>query len=331
MRKFKLLTFCIVFILWNNLLSQDLHFSNLQLNNFYTSIASTGSTSAIYRGGLHYRNQFPTVGSAYQTMGLYTDYSIKLDDNALGVGLILNRDKAGSVGLTKLRAEAMVAYHQKITRFSRLSAGIQFSVTQHSIDESKAEWKNQYDGKKFDPNLPSREQPLFQPFMNYGAGAGLGWNYDARQYNRFSMVFTTVDLGFSMYHIAASPLDYYNNEPEYNRIALTGRSTFVLDYQVFEIEPAFSYQIKGKEQELVVGALYKVILREESRYTGYYDKLDFSVGAYYRMPNDAIIPTFNMNYDNFQFGVSYDANISQYRQASSTIGAFELTLRFLVR
>lgn len=311
--------------------AQDLHFSNLQLNNFYTSIASAGSTSAKFRGGLHYRNQHPTVGSAYQTMGLFTDYSVKLDDNALGIGLIMNRDNAGSVGLTKLRAEVMVAYHQKITRFSRLSGGIQFAVTQHSIDDSKTEWKNQYNGKKFDPNLPSREQPLFQPFMNYGAGAGLGWNYDAREYNRFSMVFTTVNLGASVYHIAASPLDYFNNEPEYNRIAFTGNSTFVLVHEVFEIEPAFSYQIKGKEQELILGALYKIILREESKYTGYYDKFDISVGGYYRFPNDAIIPTFNMNYDNFQFGVSYDANISDLSQATSTIGAFEFTLRFLVR
>ncbi len=329
MKKFKFLIAILISV--NYLSAQDLHFSNLQLNNFYTSIASTGGTNAVYRGGLHYRNQWPTVGSAYQTIGLFTDYSIKMDDNALGIGLIVNRDKAGDVGLTKLRAEANVAYHQKITRFSRLSAGVQFGVTQHSIDESKGEWKNQYNGKAFDPNLPSREQPLFQPFMNYGAGAGLAWNYDARAYNRFSMTFTKVDFGVSMYHIASSPLDYYSNQPEYNRIAITGSSIFVLDYNVYEIEPAFSYQIKGNERELVFGALYKVILREESKYTGYYDKLDFSVGGYYRLPSDAIIPTFNMNYDNFQFGVSYDANISQLSQATSTIGAFELTLRFLVR
>ena len=311
--------------------AQDVHFSNLQLNNFYTDITSTGSSTAKYRGGMYYRNQWPTVGSSYQTMGLYTDYRLKLDDNALGFGLILNRDKAGIVSLSKLRAEAIVAYHQQVTRLSRLSVGLQFGVTQHSIDGSGAEWKNQYDGEGFNGDLPTGEAEYFQPFMNYGAGAGLGWNYDNRANNRFSHVFTTVKLGISLYHIAASPLDYYNNNPEYGRVAFTGSSTYVLKEGSYEIEPAFCYQIKGNEKQFVFGGMYKIILREESRYTGYYDRMDMSFGAYYRLPNDAVIPSFNMNIDQFQFGVSYDANVSNYYKASNTIGAFEFSLRFLMR
>ena len=60
------------------------------------------------------------------------------------------------------------------------------------------------------------------------------------------------------------------------------------------MEPAFLYSRKVKESEFLFGTLYKIVLREESKYTGYYDRLDMSFGAYIRLPGDAIIPTFNL-------------------------------------
>ena len=97
------------------------------------------------------------------------------------------------------------------------------------------------------------------------------------------------------------------------------------------MEPAFLFSRKGKESEFLFGTLYKIVLREESKYTGYYDRLDMSFGAYIRLPGDAIIPTFNLNYDNYQIGFSYDATVSDLAQANSTLGGLEVTLRFLLR
>ncbi len=311
--------------------AQDLHFSNLKLNNYYNSIASIGGEDAKYRGGLHYRNQSPTVASAYQTMGLFTDYSFKMDDNSLGIGLMVNRDVAGDLSLTRLRAEVAIAYHQKITNYSHLGAGIQFGITQHSIDESNAQWQNQYDGKGFNPNLSSNEQPLFQPFINFGVGAGLNWKYDKSKYNRFDNTLTKLEIGASLYHLASPGLTYYSGNSEYSRISISGNAEITLINGATALEPAFLYSRKGKESEFVFGTLYKFVIREESKYTGYYDRFDMSFGAYVRLPGDAIIPTFNLNYDNYQLGVSYDATISDLAQANSTLGGLEVTLRFLLR
>ena len=328
----KIILLIVIVVINNCIVAQDIHFSNLSFNNFYTSIASIGSSNAKLRASTHYRNQWPTIGKSFQTIGLNADYKMKVgDDNAIGIGLILNRDQAGELSLTKLQADFVLAYHQKVSKYSHLSGGVQFGITQHSIDETNAEWSNQFNGEEYDPNLPSGEQPLFAPFMNFDIGGGLMWNYDISERNRFSKTLTKLNFGASIYHATGGALVYNAGEPEYARYSFTGSAAYVLKYNRYELEPSFVYQLKGKEMELVLGMLYKVIVREGSIYTGYYDRLHFSIGGYYRIPNDAIVPTFNMTYDNFQFGVSYDVNVSPLVEASSSVGGIEFTLRFLVK
>ena len=327
----KILTLVIIIAMSNCLIAQDIHFSNLSFNSFYTSVASMGSSNAKVRATTHYRNQWPTVGKSFQTIGLNADYKMKIGTNALGIGLIVNRDQAGELSLTKLQADLAIAYHQRVSQNSHLSGGVQFGVTQHSIDETKAEWSNQYNGKEFDSNLPSGEQALFAPFMNFDVGAGLMWNYNTASRNRYSQTFTKVDFGVSIYHAVSGALDYNAGESEYARYSLTGNATYVLSYNKYELMPSFVYQLKGKERELVLGLLYNVVVRQGSMYTGYFDRLHIAFGGYYRIPNDAIVPTFNLTYDNFQFGVSYDVNISPLIEASSSVGGVEFTLRFLVK
>jgi type IX secretion system PorP/SprF family membrane protein len=328
----KIILLIVIVVINNYLLAQDIHFSNLSFNSFYTSVASIGSSNAKLRATTHYRNQWPTVGKSFQTIGLNADYKMKVGDgNALGIGLILNRDQAGELSLTKLQADFAIAYHQRISKNSHLSGGMQLGIIQHIIDETEGEWGNQYNGKEFDSNLPSGEQPLFAPFMNFDIGAGLMWQYDISERNRFSQTFTKLNFGASIYHAFGGAIIYNAGEPEYIRYSITGSASYVLNHNRYELEPSFVYQLKGKEQQLVLGMLYKVIIRQGSLYTGYYDRLHVSFGGYYRIPNDAIVPTFNLTYDNFQFGVSYDVNVSPLIEASGSVGGIEFTLRFLVR
>jgi len=310
--------------------AQDIHFSNLSMTQLYTSISSVGSGNTLFSSSAEYRNQWPTIGNAYTTMGMTAAGRIETENGALGIGLIANRDQAGDLSLTKLQAEGAIAYHQQVTRKSYLGLGVQGGVIQHSIDGSEAQWQSQFDGKEFDPSRSSGEDALFQPFMNYTLGTGAQWEYNNIEYNRFSQSFTYASFGLSVYHAFASKLDYNAFEKEYARVVLSGKAIYCLDLQSSELEPAFVYQQKGKEKEMVFGLLYRYIINPGSRYTTHLKKLDFAVGAYYRLPNDALIPTFNMNYANYQLGIAYDVNVSQLTQASKTIGGVELSLRLLI-
>lgn len=312
----------------SQLTAQDIHFSNLPMAENFNSVASFGGSKAYFRATSLYRNQWPTVGKAYQTTGISIEGKADLDRNALGFGFVANRDQAGDLSLTKLQAEGAIAYHQRVTRFSYLSAGVQGGIIQHSIEGTNAQWQNQFDGKQFDGSRPSGEDALFQPFINYTLGAGIQWAYDNKQFYSQGGVMSQLKFGLSLYHLSSSKLEYITQESDKIRVVFSGSSSIGLDFNNSVLEPAFVYQQKGKEQELVFGALYKYIVRQGTRYTDFTQRIDFSIGAYYRVPNDAIIPTFIMGYGNFELGLSYDVNISPLTQASNTVGGIEFSLRF---
>ena len=231
-----------------------------------------------------------------------------------------------------MQAKVSVAYHQQVSDNSFLSGGIQLGMTQHSIDGSKAEWHNQFNGVEHDASLPSNEQPLFGSFLTFDVGAGLLWRYDTKSSNRFTDIpFSTVNLGVSIYQITGSSVKYNANEPDRMKFVAFGNTAFYIKDQVMELEPSFLYQLKGTEQELVFGLLFRRIFIEPSYYTGYYKRFDLAFGAYYRIPNDAIIPAVQMNYDSFGLGLSYDINISKLTQASNYQGGLEVFLIYLLR
>lgn len=309
--------------------SQDIHYSNVPLSNSTYSIGSIGSDRAYIRATSLYRNQWPTVGKAYTTYGITAEGKIDLENkNSLGIGFVSNRDQAGDLSLTKLQAEVAVVYSQRVSRKSYLSGGIQGGFIQHSIDGTDAQWQNQFNGKEFDPSLPSQEDPLFQPFMNYTMGAGIRWKFDNNQVYSQGGVMSNLQVGLSMYHAASSSLNYLSTETENIRVVFSGSSSIGLDFNQSLIEPSFVYQQKGKENELVLGGMYKYVIRQGTRYTSFTERIDLSAGAFLRLPNDAIIPTFNFTYGNFAVGIAYDINISPLIQASNSVGGVEFCLQF---
>ena len=314
------------FLSSKKVISQDLHYSNVLKSTPIYSIGSIGSDEAYVRATSLYRNQWPTVGKSFTTYGLNVDGKIDLNNkNSLGLGFISNRDQAGDLSLTKLQVEVAVVYSQQITRQSYLSGGIQGGFIQHSIDGTEAKWQNQINGKEFNPTISSGEEPFFQPFMNYTLGAGLRWKYANNQAQSGGL--SNLQFGLSMYHIANSPIDYLSSEKDKVRVVFSGSSSISLNQS--KIEPAFVYQQKGKETEFVIGAMYKYIILRGSRQKSYSDGIDISAGAFFRLPNDAIIPTVNFSYENFTIGIAYDINISPLIQASNSIGGIEFYLQFV--
>ena len=53
----------------------------------------------------------------------------------------------------------------------------------------------------------------------------------------------------------------------------------------------------------------------------------FGIGVYYRY-KDAIIPSVFLTLADFSFGVSYDVNISSYRETSKYNGGVEVFLKY---
>ena len=61
-------------------------------------------------------------------------------------------------------------------------------------------------------------------------------------------------------------------------------------------------------------------------------ELSVRLGTNYRYADesDAVIPTFGINYLSWQFGLSYDINISQFKTATNGNGGPEIALIYTI-
>src|SRR6476620_6230057 len=89
-------------------IAQDLHFSQFFNNPLLTNPANTGFIpDADYRLGASYRNQYSSILNApYKTMSLFGDAQVfrnKLQTGWMGLGAVILRDEAGSGGLVSTK------------------------------------------------------------------------------------------------------------------------------------------------------------------------------------------------------------------------------------
>lgn len=328
--------FILIAMIFGSLISygQDIHFSQLSKSPLFLSPATAGATQADFRVSIHHRNQWANIGSPYSTYGLAADGKFKKKswrDKHFGIGGVLYNDKAGDLDFNRLKGSFLFSFHKKLDLRNYLSAGLQVGFVQHSLDGSQAQWDNQYDGTGFNPYMASGETVLFQPFTSVDAGAGILWSYADGSSTISSDNGRFFQVGFATYHLTKPKLTFYNvpKESYYMRYVLHGNASFGINNSSWAFRPAFLYQRKGKEQELVIGTMFRYMFKEKSHFTGFVEQFDMSFGAYYRFLSDAIIPTMYINYANWGFGISYDINISKLTTASQYRGGIELSLKFV--
>ena len=81
----------------------------------------------------------------------------------------------------------------------------------------------------------------------------------------------------------------------------------------------------GKYSTFLAGAIFT--FNPKNGETNDEDKTSFSIGAAYRW-QDALTPLVRVEHHQFNFGLSYDINISNLTVASKSVGGFEITLGY---
>lgn len=315
-------------------LGQDIHFSQLSNTPLLLSPAGAGASPADFRASLHYRNQWANMGSPFTTYAMALDGRIQKRtwrNKHFGIGGVLYTDRAGDLAMKTLNGNLQFSYHQKLNQKNYFSGGLQAGFVQHSIDPGMAQWDNQYDGTGFNGSYSSGETFAFQPFSTFDASAGIMWTYSNKNGTLSSNNAKVIQIGLAAHHLNKPKLSFLNlpEEKYYHRYVFHGNATLGISNTSWAIQPAFVYQRKGKEQELVLGTLIKYLITEKSHVTGFKAQFDFSLGAYYRFKSDAIIPTLYLNYANWGFGIGYDVNISSLSTATKFRGGLELSLKFI--
>lgn len=303
---------------------QDIHFSQFYENAILRNPALTGIFSGDYKVGANYRNQWSSVDAHPFTTALASFESrIHVNQNVpdfLSFGLTTVYDKSGSIDFTTLQAYAAVNYNKFLEdqHNTFLSAGFTGGYIQRSFDLSKMTFANQYVNGSYSPNNPTREKLSFNNVSNFDFGFGLSLNGSLGAANRHNYY-----AGAAAYHVTKPSLSFRDQGQlvrlSTKYIVSIGMRFSITD--VYSITGHLNYVTQNPYREIVVGTLiswknYDINTERNIILYG---------GVFYRY-QDAIIPTFKVDFNKYSLTLSYDINNSTARKATNGFGGFEISL-----
>lgn len=248
----------------------------------------------------------------WQTFSGTVDWkTIRRNADMLSLGFQVQHDRAGDAALTWTQAGAMASVAHALGENHALSAGVGLAFVQRSFDISALRFKNQWSGDLFDASLPTGEQfdknSGFAPTLS----AGLNWHFEASETR------TRVDVSAGAFHLNR-PAIQFNDDVEQR---LPRRLSFALDgvLQTGDFTDIVCFgaaQYMGKAREIVAGAGLR-------RSLGHDTAIRFSLAT--RL-GDALIPAFQIEWQNWTAGLSYDLNTSGFDAVTKRRGGMEIAV-----
>ncbi len=155
-----ILTAIIAFAFFKSQAQQDPHYTMYMFNQMAVNPAYAGSRECLSTT-LHYRNQWTGIDGSPKTIsfGIHSP----LNNERIALGLQVVNDKLGVSNTTNL--SGIFAYRLPVTKKSKLSLGLQATVTNYLNDLGKVTTAV----GASDPTFSGVNQNLFLP--NFGAGA----------------------------------------------------------------------------------------------------------------------------------------------------------------
>lgn len=111
--------------------AQDPHFSQFYSNNLYLNPAFAGSNKCP-RLSVNYRNQWPALGTAYETYSASYDQFVRELEGGVGI-LLVNDQQAGGAINTNI-ISGMYSYTLRVSRTMSVTGGFQATYIQKKLD-----------------------------------------------------------------------------------------------------------------------------------------------------------------------------------------------------
>ena len=300
--------------------AQDIHLSQYYAAPLNLNPAMTGYMGGTHRSILNYRNQWSSISSPFVTMAGSYDMVIGRDGLSSsgwgGAGLILLKDQAGSLDLSRLKIGLSGSYILKLSDVSYLSAGVQAAYNQRSIDYTNMLTDGQITPGGFDPSLASNEDVSMSSHSFMEFNTGVLWGYRPSQY---------LDLytGLAFMHFN-QPKDGFGGDVSTvgMRTVLHSGANVILNDRLM-LQPAVILQHQRGVGEFVFGAaIGRDLIPADDNVT----RIAY-LGFWYRN-EDAFVPYLGLELESWKLGLSYDINTSDLNVASGGAGGLELSLKW---
>ncbi|MBI3510117.1 MAG: PorP/SprF family type IX secretion system membrane protein [Bacteroidetes bacterium] len=311
--------------------SQDIHFSQFLATPLLINPAQTALNNSV-RTIANYKNQWAAFGAPYTTYAFSTEFALfhkKDHPNYMGAGLVFYNDKAGDSQMGTTEGAMTLSGIIKAGANSHLAGGMLCGFSQRSINYSKLIWENQYDGMNFNTSLNPNEPTGVTAYHYIDLGAGLAYNYGTQEKYISANDGIHINAGISAWHYGLPKYTFYGigDEKLNTKLIAHGAVEIGIANSNMILVPHVLLMKQGKLHEEDLGCQIKFILKENSKYTGRIKAAAIGFGISYRH-RDAIIPQFTYENSHYAVGISYDANISKLRAATSMQGGMEIFLRF---
>lgn len=313
--------------------AQDIHFSQIQESPLWLNPANAGFFNGYVRVVANYRNQWASMGNAYQTMALSVDgsaFKLKRNKAYAGLGLFIFNDRAGVAKIGTTQAQFHASAIVKASRKSKIAGAIYLGVNQNSATYASLTYGNQYNGKAIDQSLPTGEVVSYTSFVNSDVGAGVNYEYSSATADITRDDIFSLKIGAAVHHIN-KPLQRFSTGSSYRvPMRFVGNVQARIDFKDTKLSllPSLVYLQQASAMEIIAGTHLRFRFKNGTKLTGNKTEAGLNVGLYYRF-NDAIVPQVNLDMGKYAIGVAYDFNISKYNQVSKGTGGFEIYLKFM--
>jgi type IX secretion system PorP/SprF family membrane protein len=298
--------------------AQDIHFSQFFNSPLNLNPALTGKFNGNTRVHANYRNQWKSVPVDFLSADVGIDFNFAKagKKNALGLGALINYDKAGDLSLNMTGINGFVSYAIAVSDNKSITPGINVSYAQRKYEIGAVRSGNQWNGFAYDPSIPSELVGVDQTsYFDLGVGLNYRGQKNIRKF---------LDVGVGLYHLI-QPTDSFDD------VVTTGvnrpmRMTLyaMLNQQVsksLDLLVNVMHQRQEPYRETVLNAQGKIYMGKNL------DKALY-LGLGYRLA-DAWYPMIGIEVGRLYGAFSYDFNISDFDVATSGTGGPELSLRYI--
>ncbi|MBN9297426.1 MAG: PorP/SprF family type IX secretion system membrane protein [Filimonas sp.] len=299
--------------------AQDPNFSQYFSSPLCVNPANTGFFYGSQRIVGNYRRQWWGAGEPFTTATISFDAKIPMGaegNDKLGIGVMALNDKAAG-GLMKSNYFSLSgAYHKALDDEGHTSLGLGFqaSYVNKIVDLTNASFSNQFTSGGFDLSLPTGENYLAGSTAHFDVSTGLLFKHDDENKNYY--------FGVSYFHVTKpkeSIINDNNTRVAPRLSAQAGFSTSIGENRIFL---SAMFQNQAKVNMYALGGAFAYALPSNNNDVSWY------IGGWYGNTN--LYPYTGLQFNNFQFGITYDIITTQLKTASQKNGSFELSMNYII-
>lgn len=298
----KLIVFLFVLLAIPSVFSQDIHLSQFYASDHFLNPGYMGAHKGDMRIIANYRNQWKQIDNfPLTTMAAAVDKTLHYYNQDFSVGLAAANDQFSGFKTVTNKFFLTGSYAKEFFN-SEWRLGLQTGIVTNSTDLAVQTFPNQWDypNGQFDPGIPNGEINIRPSQMYVDVNTGLTWS------KKIGGI--TVLSGLAFNHINRPKDTYFNQVAERRKI----RGVF---HTMVSIPVGTSFQIEPKNLWMWTTKANDFLLGSNVRYlTGLTSIRSIYSGLFYRhginRTFDAVYPVLGLVYKEFDFGLSYDFNLS---------------------